>query len=113
MFEYAKLNKTQKRVIDAFIQIRPELASASTITRPEIEDLFKQLYDARSAGGEKMGYPTWMTKQARVGRGVYAFPGPNATNSKPVITKVNISPKAQAKEDAEFVAELEEAGVTL
>ena len=113
-FEYSKLTKSQKRIVDGFVRLRPELATATTITRPEVEVLFKMLFDERGNGGEKMGYPTWMTKNARVGRGVYAFPGPNASApAKPVIAKINVSAKAQARADEEFMAELQEAGVTL
>ena len=50
---YVNLNKTQKRVIDAFIKIRPELANTSTITRPEVEELFFKLHSERETGGDR------------------------------------------------------------
>lgn len=107
---YKDLNKTQKRVIDAFITIRPELANASTITRPEVEELFFKLHAERAAGGEKIGYPMWLVKGPKVSRGVYVFPAPNVTNDS-VISAVAARATQTTKEDEEFLAELKEAGI--
>ena len=107
---YANLNKTQKRVIDAFVKLRPELANTSTITRPEVEELFFKLKDLRDAGGEKIGYPMWLVKGAKVSRGVYVFPAPNVKNDN-VIEAVAKRVAQTTKEDEEFLAELREAGV--
>lgn len=107
---YSDLNKTQKRCIDAFVSIRPELANASTITRPEVEELFFKLHEARANGGEKIGYPMWLVKGAKVGRGQYVFPGPNVTNDS-VIAAVAKRAAVTTKEDEEFLAELREAGI--
>lgn len=107
---YANLSKTQKRVIDAFIKLRPELTNASTITRSEVEDLFFQLMARRADGGEKIGYPMWLVKGPKVGRGVYIFPAPNVdnTNAIAVVTKRAV---VTTKEDEEFMAELRDAGI--
>ena len=107
---YVNLNKTQKRVIDAFIKIRPELANASTITRPEVEELFFKLHAERANGGEKIGYPMWLVKGAKVGRGQYVFPAPNVTNDD-IISAVAKRTAQSVKEDEEFLAELKEAGI--
>lgn len=107
---YSDLSKTQKRVIDAFIKIRPELANTSTITRPEVEELFFKLHAERANGGEKIGYPMWLVKGAKVSRGVYVFPAPNVTNDS-VIEAVAKRAVQTTKEDEEFMAELREAGI--
>ena len=107
---YTNLSKTQKCVIDAFIKLRPELTNASTITRSEVEDLFSQLMTQRANGGEKIGYPMWLVKGPKAGRGVYIFPAPNVdnTNAIDVVTKRAV---ATTKEDEEFMAELRDAGI--
>lgn len=107
---YSDLNKTQKRVIDAFIKIRPELANTSTITRPEVEELFFKLHADRANGGDKIGYPMWLVKGAKVSRGVYVFPAPNVTNEN-VISAVAKRATQLTKEDEEFLADLKEAGI--
>lgn len=114
---YSDLTKTQKRCIDAFVSIRPDLATAETITRPEIELLFKTLFDARADGGEKIGYPMWLVKGEKVGRGEYKFPAPGlskpakASKSK---AKVEDTPAVEIKteqEDKEFFTDLKEYGI--
>jgi hypothetical protein len=114
---YSKLTKVQKRCIDAFVQLRPELASAETITRPEIEDLFEQLFKQRTNGGEKIGYPMWLVKSEKVSRGVYKFPAPSLADSTENSTqsvKATASKSAaiqNAKEDEEFFKDLKEYGI--
>lgn len=107
---YANLNNTQKRVIDAFVKLRPALANASTITRIEVEELFLELKEARNSGGEKYGWPTWLAKLGTVSRGTYIFPGPNVTNDN-AIDAVAKRVAQTTKEDEEFLAELKEAGI--
>ena len=108
---YVNLNKTQQRVIDAFITLRPELANTPTITRTEVEALFFQLKDLRDSGGEKIGYPMWLVKGPKVSRGVYVFPAPNV-NNEDAIAAVASRVAQVSKEDQEFLAELKEAGIT-
>ena len=112
---YSNLTKTQKRCIDAFVKLRPELTSQETITRSEIEDLFKQLFDARSSGGEKIGYPMWLVKGEKTGRGVYIFPAPSLAKievkpSKTVKSKSQPQVKTD-EEDKEFFTDLKEYGI--
>lgn len=124
---YSDLNKTQKRVIDAYIAIRPELADTKTITRPEVEELHFKLFAERANGGAKIGYPMWLVKGDRTSRGVYLFPAPNVVHDsvplpKPVTQKqmkANLTKtqeqiqadEARVAEDEEFFAELREHGV--
>ena len=107
---YIDLNKTQKRVIDAFIEVRPSLVNANSITRTEVEELFKILYDKRKDGGEKIGYPMWLVKGEKVSRGAYVFPSPMRVYTP----TTQVTPKRVAvlsAEDEEFLAELREAGI--
>lgn len=111
---YSSLTKVQKRCIDAFVAIRPELATTETITRPEIEALFKTLYEARETGGEKIGYPMWLVKGEKVGRGQYKFPAPGLTQSavSEVEKKASKSAAIQnAEEDKEFFQDLQQYGI--
>ena len=108
---YSSLTKTQKRCIDAFVKIRPELATQETITRQEIEDLFNLLYAEREHGGEKIGYPMWLVKGEKTGRGVYKFPAPGLTASvKTQVDTPEVAVKSE-EEDKEFFTELQEHGI--
>lgn len=112
---YSELTKIQKRCIDAFVKIRPDLATKITITRPEVEELFQTLYEARATGGEKIGYPMWLVKGDKLGRGIYEFPAPEF-DADADDTVAATRPKAKTsvktdEEDKEFFAELQEHGV--
>lgn len=114
---YAKLTKVQKRCIDAFVKIRPELATAETITRTEVEELFEILHAEREHGGEKIGYPMWLVKGEKVGRGQYKFPAPASaeasdTSTAAVEEKASKSGAIQdAQEDKEFFQDLQKYGI--
>lgn len=113
---YSDLTKTQKRCIDAFVKIRPDLATQETITRPEVEMLFQTLFDARSDGGEKIGYPMWLVKGEKVGRGAYKFPAPGLAAEATVKTSKSKAKVEQAtvkveEEDKEFFTDLKEYGI--
>ena len=103
---YSDLTKIQKRCIDAFIQLRPELANASTITRQEVEEMFFTLYEQRNSGGPKIGSPMWLIKGNKVGRGEYVFPAPNVNTGE-----VHVTSKKTSEEDEEFLAELRANGI--
>lgn len=111
--KYSELTATQKRCIDAFVEIKPELAKQPTISRKEVEDLFQALFAAREGGGPKIGYPMWLVKGEKVGRGEYVFPAPKldvdltASKSK---SKTKVEDKV-AQEDKEFFTELAENGI--
>lgn len=110
---YSNLTKTQKRCIDAFVRIRPELASAESISRSDIEEIFWILHAEREHGGEKIGYPMWLVKGEKIGRGSYKFPAPSlATESTPAVkaSKKKVE-EVQAEEDKEFFTELAENGI--
>lgn len=109
--KYSELTATQKRCIDAFIEIKPELASQSTISRKEVEDLFQSLFEAREGGGPKIGYPMWLVKGEKVGRGEYVFPAPKL-DTIPVLKKSKSEGDGYAvQEDKEFFTELAENGI--
>jgi hypothetical protein len=112
--KYSQLTKTQKRCIDAFVAIQPDLATRETITRPEIEDLFNILYAERDHGGEKIGYPMWLVKGEKVGRGSYKFPAPNAVASTETVKDEGsgyAAPTETSQEDKEFFTDLKEYGI--
>jgi hypothetical protein len=104
---YSQLTKAQKRAIDCFIAIRPDLATAETISRTDIEEIFWILHAEREHGGEKIGYPMWLVKGEKAGRGMYKFPAPNSTPT--ISTPKNVEIKSQ--EDKEFFTELAEHGI--
>jgi hypothetical protein len=117
---YSELNKTQRRCIDAYIKLRPELSNQSTITRPEVEELHARLFAERANGGQKIGYPMWLVKGDKLGRGVYEFPAPELDSApilekaKPVKSKTQVKAEAQAKveqEEKEFFTDLKEYGI--
>ena len=108
---YTNLTKSQKLCVDEFIKVRPELKSATTITRPEVEELWFATLEKRHAGtGPKFGYPMWLIKGPKVSRGVYVWPAPNVDNTG-AIDALAKRVAQTTKEDEEFLAELQEAGV--
>lgn len=99
---YGDLSKAQKRIIDAFVTMDPSLASAESISRTRIEELFYGpggLLEQRATGGAKIGYPMWLLRGEKVSRGVYKFPCPN--------------PQASLNEEDEFIEELRAAGIKI
>lgn len=108
--KYSDLTKTQQRCVDAFVKFRPELSTATSITRAEVEEIFHALYDARNSGGDKIAYPMWLVKGEKVSRGVYVFPSPNAM-TKPI--KETSSTRLRPEEDEEFYAELRANGIEI
>ena len=108
---YSQLTKIQKRCIDAFVQVRPELKSAESISRKDIEEIFWTLHSKREAGGETIGYPMWLVKGEKVGRGLYKFPAPKLATA--VSTNKSVKPveNTMSQEDKEFFTELAEHGI--
>jgi DNA-binding FadR family transcriptional regulator len=129
MINYSELNKTQKRIVDALIELDPSLANARTITREHLEKLYWHLYAQRAHGGPKMGYPMWLSRGEKVARAEYLFPAPNVVHESKSLPKPKTqkqiraellkteqereSEEAKTKSDEEFFRELEEAGVTV
>jgi len=114
---YAKLTKVQKRCIDAFVKLAPELETAESISRTQVEELFAILYNERAHGGEKIGYPMWLIKGEKVGRGMYKFPAPALaetleTSTTVVEGKTSTSGAIKdAQEDKEFFQDLQKYGI--
>lgn len=73
---YCDLSETQKRIVDAMVVVDPSLAPRDTITRVEVERCWNTILANRKDGEKKIGYPSFITKGEKVGRGVYKFPGP-------------------------------------
>lgn len=109
---YSTLSKTQRRVVDAFVELNPSLASADSISRQEVERLFFILFEGRKDGGPKIGYPMWLVKGDRVGRGVYKFPAPQLSAMVKSTSSSSSGQKSRRdQEDEEFFAELAENGI--
>lgn len=113
---YTKLSKVQKRCVDAFIKIRPELETAVSITRTDVETIFAILLKNRETGGEKIGYPMWLVKGEKVGRGEYKFPAPIPSNKiyNPIPPEEKLSKSGairDADEDKEFFQDLQNYGI--
>ena len=122
--KYSELSKAQKVCIDAFVAKRPELASASSITRAEVETLWQLTYTDRDSGGPKFGYPMWLVKGPKVARGVYVFPGPESKGDVETVKVKNTKRKKTEEsdedpivlppeEEAEFQNDLKEFGITV
>jgi hypothetical protein len=109
---YSSLTKIQRNCIDAFVNLEPSLANATSISRKEVERLFKILFDARTETGVKIGYPMWLVKGKKAGRGVYVFPGPNVTLRESIANSSKASKNVNSsKEDEEFFADIAKAGL--
>lgn len=107
---YSQLSKAQKRAVDAFVKLRPELATAETISRTDIEEIFWILHAEREHGGEKIGYPMWLVKGEKAGRGLYKFPAPELAQAPAKVESKSVEIKSE-KEDEEFFTELAENGI--
>ena len=119
--KYNELSKAQKRCIDAFIAKRPELATATSIPRTLVEELWNITLKDRENGGPKFGYPMWLVKGPKVARGVYVFPSPNPSAEVKTVEVKNAKRKKQEEdedtvvlppeEEAEFQNDLKEYGI--
>lgn len=105
---YNELTKGQRRCVDTFISIKPDLASSSSISRATVEEVWNIALKNRDAGGPKFAYPMWLVKGPKVSRGVYQWPSPNVTHT---ITKPAL--KEMTEEDKEFYAELRSFGINI
>lgn len=72
---YKSLTKKQRQSIDRMIEQEPSLLSATTIDRKTVWKIFSTL-----KGTEKhIGYPVFLQDHT-IGRGLYLFPSPNASD---------------------------------
>lgn len=94
MLKYTDLTKSQQRFVDAVLREFPEYKKTGTVNRKELESIYWTLNDKRAAGGEKVGFPNWLTAKNKVSRGVFQLPMPEATTAK--------AKKAVAAEKAKF-----------
>lgn len=82
MLKYAELTKAQKRFVDAVVATFPEVAKVGTVSRKELEYIYWELNAKRETGGEKVGFPNWLTGPNKVSRGVFQLPMPEAVAEK-------------------------------
>jgi hypothetical protein len=101
MLKYAELTKAQKRFVDAVVATFPEVAKVGTVSRKELEYIYWELNAKRETGGEKVGFPNWLTGPNKVSRGVFQLPMPEAVEAK--------SKKTELDEKTRFEKIIEEA----
>ena len=105
---YSELTKSQKLCIDEFIKFRPELATAKSISRQEVEEIWKALYERRNSGGVFFGYPMWLIRGPKVSRGLYEFPSPENDGESMVVHSENDDPAM-----IEFLADCKNYGIII
>jgi len=76
MLKFKDLSKSQKDFIVRTLDKFPEYCSQATCGAKEIHAAYYALKDERSSTSEKLGYPNWLQKSNRVGRGTYQMPWP-------------------------------------
>lgn len=101
MLKYADLTKSQKRFVDSVIAEFPAVAKAGKVSRKELESIYWTLNDKRASGGEKVGFPNWLTAKNKVDRGVFALPLPEVA--------VKASKKAALDEKTKFEKIIDES----
>lgn len=122
MLKYSDLSKGQKRCIDAFVKYHPELASAETLASKDMYHIWHEIFNDRSSGAPKIGYPHWLSKNNQIRRGVLAFPGPESKGlteqeqtelEKSKLQKIldNSDQDEVEFSDDEFMAELKANGI--
>lgn len=82
MLTYNDLTKAQKRFVDAVLAEFPEYKKTGTVNRKELESIYWTLNDKRATGGEKVGFPNWLTAKNKISRGVFQLPMPEAVSAK-------------------------------
>jgi len=82
MLKYNDLTKAQKRFVDAVLTEFPEIKKTGVVNRKELESIYWTLNDKRAAGGEKVGFPNWLTAKNKIDRGVFDFPLPEGAVAK-------------------------------
>lgn len=107
-FTYSTLTRIQRKAVDAFIALDPSLATANSITRQRLEELLAQ---ARKTD-PKLGYPAFITRCARVSRGVYPWPSPGATVDLSAIKSPEVAKTPeQIKFEEKFAKEMADCGI--
>ena len=96
MLKYNDLTKAQKRFVDAVLAEFPEYKKTGTVNRKELESIYWTLNDKRATGGEKVGFPNWLTAQNKVSRGVFQLPMPEAVTAKAKKAKKSVAGFAAA-----------------
>ena len=73
-FNYNSLTKKQRLTVDRMIEYEPSLRSANTIDRKLVWKIFNDLKGTEN----HIGYPVFLQDNT-ITRGLYLFPGPDAT----------------------------------
>lgn len=81
MLKYNDLTKAQKRFVDCLLTVEPQAKKTGTVTRKQIEAAYWELQSKRAAGGEKVGFPNWLTGPNKISRGLYQVPMPVAVKA--------------------------------
>ena len=105
---YSELTESQKLCIDEFIKFRPELATAKSISRQEVEEIWKALYELRDSGGAFFGYPMWLIRGPKISRGVYIWPAPDSDGEYTATVSENDDPAM-----IEFLADCKKYGIII
>lgn len=135
MLKYNELTRMQKQFVNAAIAKNPALATMTEVPRQELLTTYYAMKADRDAGGIKTGYPQWLAKHHKTGRGTYWWPAPTTAeleeyNSTNVKVQKNTKATAKARKrldailekgdvvepvvnisDEEFLKELQEAGI--
>jgi len=107
-FTYSTLTRIQRKAVDAFIALDPSLATANSISRQRLEELFLQ---ARKTD-PKLGYPAFVTRCERVARGVYQWPSPGAVVNLSAIKSPEVAKTVEQTEFEEtFAKEMADCGI--
>lgn len=77
MLKFATLTNAQKRYVEAALRVKPEIAKTGIVTRAEQLEIHQALFAERITGGEKIGFPNWLTLKNKTSRGTYVFPLPS------------------------------------
>lgn len=78
MLKYNQLTRLQKQFVNAAIAKNPALANMTEVPRQELLTTYYAMKEDREAGGIKTGYPQWLAKHHKTGRGTYWWPAPTA-----------------------------------
>jgi hypothetical protein len=100
MLKYNDLTKAQKRFVDAIVKEDPSIKKTGTATRKQIESLYWTLNEKRADGGEKVGFPNWLTGPNKISRGIYQIP-----MAEKVAATVKATAKAERTKLENIIAE--------
>jgi len=130
MKTFSELTKSQKKFVIRAIEYFPALYSQKNLNADQLHEVYFKLKAERSSTQEKLGYPLWLQKTNRVGRGLYQMPWPTkdeleSYSAVPAPVVDNTASKLQEildssddfeveyPSDGEFLDELRSHGITV